>query len=326
MQQSNIILGLLAPADQDATETVHPTVRPLHHPTSCLVACLAFHFLRFPLLGWDVGREAELLGDLHDLVISVAEIQAQPLWLLVRWLGTLDGDALDRLAHHLHVGSVGALDGQTHGDAFALGQQAALGALLGAVGGVFAGLFPPPAVPWSCTRPYSARTSQSPSSRRRPSGRSPTWRGRPLLSPSVGNGRGRSSRGKSGWHSEPSTDSRCVGRTGWPPCRRDRGWEACRRRRDACCAAGELARRWPATSHRECSTRPLPVVVPSQRLQRPLSCREPSAAAPRRCRRLGVIRIGSKEKVTSELAGKARLGSNPEVFTDQSTDPDPYGI
>lgn len=33
-----------------------------------------------------------------------------------------------------------------------------------------------------------------------------------------------------------------------------------------------------------------------------------------------------KAKVEAELAGKAQLGSNPEVFTYQFTDPDQYGI
>jgi hypothetical protein len=293
MQQSNIVLGLLAPANQNATETVHPTVCPLHYPTPSPITGLPLHFLRFLLFGRDVGGETEFLGDLLYFVISVAQIQAQPLRLLGRWLGPLDRDAFQGFFDHLHVGSVGAVHGQSDRDTLALDQQAAFGALLGAVGGIFPGFFPPRGVPWSYTRPSPAKTNRSPSSRRRPSDRPPTWLGRRLLSPSVGSGRGRSSRGRSMWRSGLSTGSRCVRRTGWLPCRRDRGWAVCRRRRDAYCGVGGSTRRWPAKGHRECSTGLLPVVVPLQGLRHLLSCQESSAAAPRSYRRSRVIRIGS---------------------------------
>src|SRR5262249_56593187 len=86
MQQGNIVLGLLAPADQDAAETVHPTVRPLYHPTPRLGTRLPFHLLRLVLFRRDMGCEAELVRDVLHLVIGVAQVQAQPLRLVRPWL------------------------------------------------------------------------------------------------------------------------------------------------------------------------------------------------------------------------------------------------
>src|SRR5262245_39419939 len=134
MQQGNIVLGLLAPADQDAAETVHPTVRPLYHPTPRLGTRLPLHLLRLVLFRRDMGCEAELVRDVLHLVIGVAQVQAQPLRLVGRWLGPFHGDALDRVTHHLHVRPVGAVHGQSDGDALGLDQQAAFGPLFGAAG------------------------------------------------------------------------------------------------------------------------------------------------------------------------------------------------
>jgi hypothetical protein len=160
------------------------------------------------------------------------------------------------LPGHFHVGAVGPFHGHADGDALSFDQQAALDALLGAVGGVFARLFPPRAAPWSCSRPCSARTSRSPSTRRRPPGLPPTSPGKHPRAPSAGSGRGRWTRGRSGWRPGPSTGSRCGARRGWPPCRCGRGWGACRRRRGGCSPARGSIRRWPPTGHQEYSTGP----------------------------------------------------------------------
>src|SRR6266542_2208679 len=112
MKQRDIVLGLLAPADEDPAEAVHPAMRALHHPTPRLRARLPLERLRLLPPRTDAGQ---------------------------------------RLAAELHVVAVGAVDRQAHRDAVGLDQEAALGTLFGAVGGVFPGLFPPRGVPWSCT-------------------------------------------------------------------------------------------------------------------------------------------------------------------------------
>src|SRR5262245_6713217 len=60
-----------------------------------------------------------------------------------------EGETRDGLASHLEIIALDALDCQTEGHAAALGQHAALGATLAAIGGVLAHLFPPQGALWS---------------------------------------------------------------------------------------------------------------------------------------------------------------------------------
>src|SRR6516225_5080511 len=107
MKHRDIILGLLAPADEDAPEAVQPAVCPLHHPTPRLLPRPPLGRSRLPRLLGDMRREPELLHDRLGLGVIVAVIHAQALRLFVGRRGPLDGDALDGLADHLHVGPVG---------------------------------------------------------------------------------------------------------------------------------------------------------------------------------------------------------------------------
>src|SRR5579871_1364880 len=264
MQQRQIVFGLLAPADENAAEAVHPTVRPLHDPTPRLIPCLPLERLSLLPPCLDVGREAELRDEGADLVVVIAFIHTHPLRRVGAGPGAFGvvGDTLQRGFDQLHVVAVGAVHRYPDRDAVGLDQQAALDAPFGPVGRVFPGLFPPRGVPWSCTRPYSATTSRCLSSRRRPSDPSPTGPGRRPPSPSVGSGRGRWNRGRSGWRRGPSTDSRCGARRGWPPCRRGRGWAVCRRRRDAGSPAAGSTRRCSPRDRPECSIGLPPARVP----------------------------------------------------------------
>ena len=119
--------------------------------------------------GADVRREAKLgHGGAHFLVV-VALVQAEVLGLFRGGHRPLPGPALQRGSHQLHVVAVGPGDGQAHRDARRLGQQAALGALFAAVGGVGAGFFSPPrrpAAPWSSLHPWPATPSPGRATRR----------------------------------------------------------------------------------------------------------------------------------------------------------------
>src|SRR5439155_16521292 len=170
----------------------------------------------FPLRR-DMGGKGKFPGRVANLVIGIALVQAQVLFLVGGRCRPLDRDALQGLFDQFHVGAVGAVDGQTDRDAVALDQQTALDPLLGAVGGVFPCLFPPQGVPWSCTRPCSATPSRCPRSSRIRSTRSSRAPGTRRLGPTAGSGRGRWSPGRTWWRQGPSTGSRCGGRRGWPP-------------------------------------------------------------------------------------------------------------
>src|SRR5207248_4593277 len=130
-----------------------------------------------------------------DLVEVVALVQAHPLRLGLGRLGPTDGDAADRLPSHLEVVAVGPVHRHPDGDAMALGQQAPLDPALATIRGVFARLFPPQGVPWSCTRPSPARTSRSPSARRTPVVRPSKASGTRRRPPTPGTGRGPWTRG-----------------------------------------------------------------------------------------------------------------------------------
>src|SRR5262245_58077445 len=186
MEHGDIVLRLLAPADQNPAEAIHPAMCPLYHIAPGLVPRLAFELLRRFPLRWNMGGEAEGRNDFAHLVTGIALVQAEILRCRTVGRRALDRDTIERLRDHLHVGAVGPVHGQADGDAVALNEQTALDALFGAVGGVFACLFPPRGVPWSCTRPCSATTSPGPGSSRTPANRHATWRRRRHLGPIPG--------------------------------------------------------------------------------------------------------------------------------------------
>src|SRR4051794_25131151 len=200
MEHGDIVFGLLVPADENTTEPIHPTVGTLHHPTSGFCARVPFGLLPFFAFGWNVRGEVELFGQLLHFVTDIRLVQAQPLGLRRRRFGSFDGNAFESLLDQFSIGPVGAVHGQSHRNALGLDQHTPFDALLGAIGGVFARLFPPRGVPWSCTRPGSARTSRSLSSRRTPSSPLPTSTERLLAPPKVESGHGRWNSDKSGSH------------------------------------------------------------------------------------------------------------------------------
>ena len=61
MQERQIVVGLLFPADEDAAKAVHPRVRALNDPPSGFVARFLFDGPRLFATGANVSGEAELL-------------------------------------------------------------------------------------------------------------------------------------------------------------------------------------------------------------------------------------------------------------------------
>src|SRR5258707_941391 len=255
MEHRAIVLRLPAPPDQNAAEAIHPTVRPLHGPTPSFLMRLALHFLRVLPLGRDMSREAKFLYRLPHLIIRIPFVQTQVLLVLGVGLRSFDRNTRQRLLGQLHIGTVGPVHGQAHRDAVAFHQQAALDAFLGAVGGVFARLFPPRGALWSCTRPSTTRTSRCPSNSHIPAARPSTSQRRARPEPTPESGHAPWTRGKKEWRSRPSTGSRCGARRKWRPCRPDSACAACRRRTGGCSHVWESAIRSRSTDHPECARR-----------------------------------------------------------------------
>src|SRR5713226_3482326 len=209
-------------------------MRPFHDPTPRFPTRCSLDPLGLWSLGGDVHGEAKLLEGLSDLFIRVPFIQTQVLLVFLGDYRPLDRNAGQRLFDHLHVGAVGPVYGQPDRNAVALDQQAALGAFLGSVGGVFARLFSPRGVPWSCTRPCSATASRCPSGPHIPATPSSTAPRRPPQRPTPESGRAPWTPGRTWWRPALSTGNRCAARTRWHPCRPGRGCVAVHRRSDGC--------------------------------------------------------------------------------------------
>lgn len=102
----------------------------LDDPAARPVAGLALELLGLLAAGADVRGEAELLGELVDLGVVVALVQAEPLWLLRGRLGPLDRDRLDRGAGELEVVQVRTRRRDPERDALTLGEEAPFRPLL----------------------------------------------------------------------------------------------------------------------------------------------------------------------------------------------------
>ena len=80
MQKPQVVAHFLVPADQHAPEAIHPTMRPLHDPPSCLEAGLLFERLGLFPPRADVGGEAKFGQQIPHLIIVIAFVQTHPLW------------------------------------------------------------------------------------------------------------------------------------------------------------------------------------------------------------------------------------------------------
>ena len=79
MEQGEVVVGLLLPADEQAAEAVHPGVRALDHPAPGPIARdLPFGGLLFAARA-DVGGVAPFRDRLPRRVLVVALVQAQVL-------------------------------------------------------------------------------------------------------------------------------------------------------------------------------------------------------------------------------------------------------
>src|SRR5260370_26049993 len=254
MEHSDIVLGLLGPPDEDSTKSVHPTMSAFHLPSPRFPMCLTLHLVRLFSFWRNMCREGKFLGEFLDLIVGIAFIETQILLFVRAGRGSFDWNALQGFFDHFHVGTVGPVHGHTQRDAVALDQQAAFGALLGAIGGVFACLFPPRGVPWSCIHPCSAIPSQYPSNSRTPAVRSSTAPGIRRRPPTPGSDRGRWTLGRTSSRLRPSTGTRCARRRKSRPCTPDRACVADHRQSDACSRAQAGGLRSPPRDHRGCAT------------------------------------------------------------------------
>src|SRR5260370_20698270 len=158
MKKCQVVLWLFVPAYKQPTKTVHPGMRPFHHPTARFEPGL-------PLDGpglfssWaNMGGKAEFVEDVAHLVIVVTFVQTHPLQLLFGWLWTLDDDAFDGRAYQFHVMAVRSLHRPAHWHLLPLFEPTSVGPPPSPLTVIRASFFSPPTPPWSLAPPYPHHT------------------------------------------------------------------------------------------------------------------------------------------------------------------------
>jgi len=124
VEHGEVGVGAFLPAGEDAAEAVEPGVGALDDPAAGAEASLLLDRLSLLSAAADVGGEAELGGEFAHLVVVVAAVEAETLWLLRRRLGSFDRDALDRGAGELEVVQVRSGRFDPDRDALALTEEA----------------------------------------------------------------------------------------------------------------------------------------------------------------------------------------------------------
>lgn len=128
MQQADIILGLLFPANQDSTKSVHPAVCSFRDPAACFESRRSSNQFGFLPARTNVRRKSEFLGQIAHLGIVIPFVQAQVLRFAQRGSRPFDGNAGDRRPRQLEIVDVGSAHGQSDRDPVALDQKTSLGA------------------------------------------------------------------------------------------------------------------------------------------------------------------------------------------------------
>ena len=217
MQHPCVIIRFFLPADQDSTESIHPTVGALNCPAAGFEANAPPNQLRLLAARSNVRREPEFPRQITHFIKVIPFVQAQALRFLQRRSRSFHRNALHRLPDQLEVVDVRSSNGQPHRHAVGFDQQTSLGAGFGPIRRVRTRFSPRPAVPWSSLHPYSATTSSVPSTRRTLPIRFPISSGTPPPASIPETAGERSSSNKSPWHSTHSTDIRSEARTGSRP-------------------------------------------------------------------------------------------------------------
>lgn len=143
VEQGEVVLVLLGPADEDAAVAVHPGVTGLHDPAACPPIGLVNLELDLLTARADMGCEVVVAGQVANLGVVVCLVQADALRPLGCGLRTRDRDRVQRALQQLVVVAVRAAVVEPDGDPRALRDDRALGPFLALSVG-FGPVFAPP--------------------------------------------------------------------------------------------------------------------------------------------------------------------------------------
>ena len=154
MDKSQIVADLFFPADKKTSRAVRPGMAAFDYPATCALAGTTFG-LKLTLTR-NVQDVSQTPGERFCGLGTVSFVQAKMLLIPSDRLGTPHGHRPQRGTQQSDVVRVRAGDCNADRHAAGVGHDGSLDAELTAIGGVFAGFFPRPTVPWSWSRPTLA--------------------------------------------------------------------------------------------------------------------------------------------------------------------------
>src|SRR5690625_3280871 len=189
MEHGLVVLDLLLPADQDASEAVHPGMGPLNYASpgrGALDFTLGPHFLT-PRLHLEHISPSPAKSP--DLLKVKTLIKAEVLRGLFGERGIVVDYASKCALCKLQVVHIGSIYRTREWNAACLSEQTALGTALGPVSGIGTCTFSPPTTPLSWPHPLPATPSRARSSHRRKRALPARFGGRVRLCSTPGSGR-----------------------------------------------------------------------------------------------------------------------------------------
>src|SRR5947209_3165226 len=135
MKKGQIILRLFVPTHEQTAKAIHPRMTAFHHPAPRFEARFSLDRFGFFSAWANMGRKAELVQDVADLIVVIPFVQTHPLRVFLCRLWTGDDDALDRWAEQFHIVAIGARNRQTNGHPLPFSEQAAFDPTLASIRG-----------------------------------------------------------------------------------------------------------------------------------------------------------------------------------------------
>ena len=165
LEEGEVVLVFLRPADQQGTVAVEPGVAGLDHPAAGAPVGVAGLELDLLAARADVRREPALVGELAGAVVVVAAVETEPLRLLGRRLRALDRERVERRGEQLQVVPVGTVLRQPDRDPLRLAEKRTLRPLFALSVGLGPVLAPPsgalPIAPSQASHSQSIPTTAS---------------------------------------------------------------------------------------------------------------------------------------------------------------------
>ena len=141
-------------------KSVQPGLCSFIDPTACLGAWAPTLFTRFVASRLDVPSIVATFQAASKGFRVVRFVGAHVLRLPSSWLWSVNRYTVERRHGQLEVVAIGGPDPQAQDNAARVGQHRTLDAQLAAIGGIWPGFFPLPAVPWSLPCRAFANASQ----------------------------------------------------------------------------------------------------------------------------------------------------------------------